>query len=112
MGLLVLSAVTGSLPVFLVASIVSGTGYGLLFLGGLGLTNRHAPAHHRAQTLSAVYLVAYLSQGLVAVAVGLSATSIGLAPAVDIWAPIIAAICILAALLAALVGRGPKIALT
>ncbi|MCU1558228.1 MAG: hypothetical protein JWN09_2223 [Microbacteriaceae bacterium] len=108
MGLIVLSAATGSLPVFLVASIVSGTGYGLLFLGGLGLTNRHAPAHHRAQTLSAVYLVAYLSQGLVAVAVGLSATSIGLAPAVDIWAPIIAGICILAALLAALVGRGPK----
>ncbi|HEY0259328.1 MAG TPA: MFS transporter [Lacisediminihabitans sp.] len=105
MGLIALAAATASLPVFLSAQVVAGVGYGLLFLGGLGLTNRHAPAHHRAQTLSAVYLVAYLAQGLIAVSLGLSATSIGLAPAVDIWAPVIAGICIAAALLAALVGR-------
>jgi MFS family permease len=111
MGLIVVSDVAASLPVFLVASIVSGTGYGLLFLGGLGLTNRFAPAHHRAQTLSAVYLVAYLAQGLVAVAVGLSATALGLAPAVAIWAPIIAGICIVATLLAVVVGRKPREAL-
>jgi hypothetical protein len=58
-----------------------------------------------------VYLVAYLAQGLVAVAVGLSATAVGLAPAVDIWAPIIAGICILATLLAVVVGRKPREAL-
>ncbi|MCU1583561.1 MAG: hypothetical protein JWM49_117 [Microbacteriaceae bacterium] len=111
MGFIVVSAVASSLPVFLVASIVSGTGYGLLFLGGLGLTNRFAPAHHRAQMLSAVYLVAYLAQGLVAVAVGLSATAVGLAPAVDIWAPIIAGICVVATLLAVVVGRRSREAL-
>ncbi|MCU1582129.1 MAG: hypothetical protein QOD27_1937 [Microbacteriaceae bacterium] len=105
MGLIVLSSVRGSLVAFLVASCVSGIGYGLLFLGGLGLANRHAPAHHRAQMLSAVYLVAYLSQGLVAVALGLSATAIGLAPAVDIWAPVIAGICIAASLVAIITGR-------
>lgn len=100
MGLLVLSAATASLPVFVAASIVAGTGYGLLFLGGLGLVNRHAPVHHRAQTLSAVYLVAYLIQGLVAVAIGLSATTVGLAQAVDLWAPVIAGLCLAASALA------------
>ena len=100
MGLLIASATTASLPLFVAASVVAGTGYGLLFLGGLGLVNRHAPAQHRAQTLSAVYLVAYLAQGLVAVAIGLSATTIGLAPAVDLWAPVIAALCLFASVLA------------
>ncbi len=105
MGLLVVSATTASLAVFVAASVVAGAGYGLLFLGGLGLVNRHAPAHHRAQTLSAVYLVAYLTQGLVAVAIGLSATVVGLAPAVDLWAPIIAALCLFATVLALVTAR-------
>jgi MFS family permease len=99
MGLIVLSANLASLPVFIFASIAAGIGYGLLFNGGLGLVNRHAPTSHRAQTLSAVYLVAYLAQGLAAVAIGLTATGIGLGLAVDVWAPIIAAICLLASAL-------------
>ena len=99
MGLIALSAALASLPVFIIASVAAGIGYGLLFNGGLGLVNRHAPNSHRAQTLSAVYLVAYLAQGLAAVAIGLTATGIGLALAVDIWAPIIAGICLLASAL-------------
>lgn len=104
MGLIVASAAQASPTLFLIAWIIGGGGYGLLFLGGLGLTNRHAPAQHRAQMLSIVYLVAYLSQGLVAIAVGLSDTAIGLAPAVDIWAPIIGGMCLVASLLALLSG--------
>jgi hypothetical protein len=110
MGLIVVSAAQASLPLFLVAWIIGGSGYGLLFLGGLGLTNRHAPAHHRAQMLSVVYLAAYLSQGLAAIAVGLSDTAIGLAPAVDIWAPIIGGMCLLASLLALLSGGLRRVA--
>jgi len=100
MGLLALSAQQQSLALFLVASLVAGAGYGLLFLGGLGLINRHAPTHHRAATLSSVYLVAYLTQGIVAVAIGLTATRAGLEPALDIWSPIIAGVCIAATALA------------
>ncbi|MCU1513230.1 MAG: hypothetical protein JWO10_320 [Microbacteriaceae bacterium] len=100
MVLILGSAVSSSLPLFLVASLVAGSGYGLLFLGGLGLVNRFAPAHHRAQTISVVYLVAYLSQGLIAVAIGLSATATGLAPAVELWTAVIAAVCLLASPLA------------
>lgn len=96
-----------SLPLFLAASLVSGTGYGLLFLGGLSLLNAHAPAQHRAGTLSAAYLVAYLGQGLTAVAVGLTATLVGLDAAVRAWSPGIAALCGVAALLA-LVVRPPR----
>jgi hypothetical protein len=112
MGLLALSAATASLPAFIAASVVAGTGYGLLFLGGLGLVNRHAPVHHRAQTLSAVYLVAYLTQGLVAVAIGLSATATGLAPAVDLWAPIIAALCVAASIVAVVAARRARVPVT
>lgn len=100
MGLLVVSAITAQLPIFLGAAIIAGSGYGLLFLGGLGLINRHAPAHHRAQTFSVVYLIAYLLQGLIAVGVGLSATTIGLARAIDLWAPVVAGLCIAASVLA------------
>lgn len=110
MGLLALSASLHSLPVFLAASIVAGAGYGLLFLGGLGLTNRHAPAHHRASTLSSVYLVAYLTQGIVAVSIGTTATGIGLEPALDIWAPVIALVCIGASVLALVAGRPSALA--
>jgi len=110
MGLLSVSAGLQSLPVFIAASAVAGTGYGLLFLGGLGLTNRHAPAHHRASTLSAVYLVAYFTQGVVAVSIGATATAAGLEPALDIWAPAIALICLAATTLAIVAGR-PRVAL-
>jgi len=96
LGLLVLSAALESLPVFVAASVVAGAGYGWLFLGGLGLISRHAPVHHRASTLSAVYLVAYLAQGVIAVLIGQSATALGLEPALDIWAPVIAAIGLVA----------------
>ena len=92
LGLLELSAALESLPVFIAASVVAGAGYGWLFLGGLGLISRHAPAQHRASTLSAVYLVAYLAQGVIAVLIGQSATAFGLEPALDLWAPAIAAI--------------------
>jgi hypothetical protein len=110
MGLLVASAVTASLATFVAASVASGIGYGMLFLGGLGLVNRHAPAQHRGQTLSAVYLVAYLTQGLVAVAIGLSATAIGLGSAVDLWAPIIAFIGLAASAFALVTARRARAA--
>jgi hypothetical protein len=110
MGMLVLSATGASLLAFVASSVFAGTGYGLLFLGGLGLINAHAPAHHRAQTLSAAYLVAYLTQGLVAVAIGLSATVTGLALAVDLWAPVIALLCLSASVVALVTLRRARVA--
>jgi hypothetical protein len=84
MGLLVLSAYQHSLLVFLVAVAASGVGYSLSFLGGLNLINANAPAHHRAGTLSAVLLIAYFLQGVVALLLGAAATAWGLRIAVDL----------------------------
>lgn len=103
--LLVLSAATASLPVFAVTSVAAGVGYGLLFLGGLGLLNRHAPAHHRAGTISVVYTVAYLSQGIVAVLLGLEATAVGLRTALGVAAPVLIVLALATSVIATLLGR-------
>ncbi|WBQ08180.1 hypothetical protein [Kribbella sp. CA-293567] len=55
--------------------------YGLLFSGGLGLITTHAPARHRGGTVAAVYLVACVGQGVVALTLGLIATASGLGTA-------------------------------
>lgn len=104
-GLLALSGATSSVPVFIITSIVAGTSYGLLFLGGLGLLNKHAPVHHRAGTLTTVYLVAYLLQAVTAVAVGATATALGLQVALDIAAPTLAILAVATGVSALMLGR-------
>jgi MFS family permease len=110
MLLFVLSALYASIVFFIAGSLIAGIGYGLLFLGALTLANRNAPAHHRAQTLSAIYLVAYLGQGIIAVAIGLSATATGLGFATNLWSPIIAAICLIALILVLALGGAKRLA--
>ena len=85
-ALLLDAAYTGSLPVFVATTIVAGSGYALMFSGALALIGQNAPAHHRAGTISAVYLVAYLMQGATAVALGFIATGGGLRSALDVGA--------------------------
>ena len=109
MSLLLLSSVDHSLPVFLAASAVMGAGYSLLFLGGLSVISANAPAHHRAATLSAVYLVAYLFQGLIALALGAVATQTSLQVALDAGIPTIVVLSIAAILFAAM-PRRPRVA--
>lgn len=89
MGFLTLSVFDHNLAVFLIATAAAGTGYSLLFLGGLGLINAAASAEHRGGTLSAVFLVAYLTMGTIAMSLGVSATEWGLKTAIDIGAVVI-----------------------
>jgi hypothetical protein len=49
---------------------LSGAGYSILFLGGLALINGAVPSEHRGGMLSALYLFAYLSLGVVALVLG------------------------------------------
>ncbi|WP_286343294.1 MFS transporter [Frondihabitans sucicola] len=93
---LVLAASAHSLGLFLAFCVLAGIGYSLLFAGGLQIVGRFAPAHHRAGTLSAVYLVAYLVQGGTALWLGSEATAGGLAHAVDVGAPVIVGLALLA----------------
>jgi hypothetical protein len=65
------------------------------------LINRAAPAHHRGGVLSALYLLAYLSMGAVAVILGMVVTARALGLAVDLGAATIAALSLSTLLLAA-----------
>ncbi|WP_433167031.1 MFS transporter [Kribbella sp. CA-247076] len=108
--LLELAATQHSVPFFVATTIVGGTAYGLLFSGGLGLITTHAPAHHRGGTVAAVYLVAYIMQGSIALVLGLVATAAGLSTALLLGVTVIgtlALLVIVAAGLLAASNRGP-----
>lgn len=99
--LLLLSGITDSLALFLASALTSGTGYGLLVYGGLGLVTSSTIPTERAGTFSAMYLSAYLSQGATAVLIGLLATTAGLDTAIAVSAPVIAVLCVAIAITAA-----------
>ena len=107
LALLEVSATAHSLPVFLVATTLSGFSYGLMFSGGLGLIAAHAPAHARAGAVAAVYLVAYVLQGATALSLGLVATSSGLGTALLIGVVAIGLLAVLSLGTAHALGRVP-----
>jgi MFS family permease len=101
LGLMAGAAAAGSIVLFLAWCLVGGVGYSFAFTGGLGLVNRAAPAHHRGATLSMLYLFSYLLQAVTAIGAGALATSIGLAPAVDVLAPLVGLLAVASIVLAA-----------
>lgn len=105
MGLLSLAVARHDLPIFLLANSVSGAGYSLLFLSALEVINAVAPAHHRGGVLSTLYLLAYLSMGVVALILGAVATARGLRLAVDLGAAAVAVLS-LATLVLTIAVRG------
>jgi len=100
LGVMVATAAAGSVAQFVVWCIVGGVAYSFAFSGGLGLLNRVAPAHHRGATLSLLYLFSYLLQAAIAVGAGALATALGLRAAVDLAAPVLALLCVVAVVLA------------
>jgi len=90
MGLLAMAVALHGLPIFLLATAMAGAGYSLLFLSALQVINTAAPAQHRGAVLSALYLLAYLSMGIVAISLGIVATGWGLRLATDLGAGVIA----------------------
>ncbi len=104
-GSLIVAASLQSVGFFLAFCVLAGIAYSLLFAGGLQIIGRFAPAHHRAGTLSAGYLVAYLVQGAVALWLGGEATAGGLAHAVDLGAPVIVGLALLALVFVVLLAR-------
>ena len=98
-GLLAIAAVLHSLVFYTVAQIGSGMAYSLLLLGGLSLINAAAPVTHRGATLSALFLVAYLAQAVVALLLGKIATWAGLSSAVDLGVATVATLALATLLL-------------
>jgi hypothetical protein len=95
MALLATAVARHQLPLFLAATTTSGAGYSLLFLGGLQTINSAAPAEHRGGVLSAIYLLAYVSLGGVALVLGAVATESGLGFAVNLGAGVIALLSVI-----------------
>ena len=102
------SSVQHSLPLFLVAAVITGFGYSLLFGGGLGIVSAAAPAHHRAGTLSAVYLISYFFQGTTALFLGALATGFDLQLALEVGAAVVSVFALAALVLAFTLGRGAQ----
>jgi MFS family permease len=90
MALLAAAVAHHHLPVFLISTAISGAGYSLLFFGGLEMINAAAPAEHRGGVLSAIYLLAYVALGAIAILLGAVATARGLGFAVNLGAGVIA----------------------
>lgn len=99
------SAVTNSLVLFVLASVLSGTGYSLMFSGGLGTVSSTASAHDRGAVISAAYVIGYLIQAVSTLGLGALATHLGLLTALEIGAPILVALGAASLLLAKAPGR-------
>jgi MFS family permease len=89
-----------SIALYVISQVLGGAGMGFSLLGGIGYIHRFAPAHHRGQLISAFYLACYVAQGLISTFAGLAATAWGLQSAINVFAPIIAAIGVMATLVA------------
>jgi hypothetical protein len=89
-ALLALAVAYRALPLYLAATAIEGIGYSLLFFSGLAIVNRMALPQHRAGIFAALYLIAYLSMGALALLLGVIARSAGLGVAIDIGTSTIA----------------------
>jgi len=77
-GVFLLAVGLSSMALFVVASIVSGSGFGPGFLGSLRAVSQLAEPDERAALLSAVYVVSYLAFSVPAVVAGFAITHVGL----------------------------------
>lgn len=99
--LVAVAGALSSLPLVVVASVISGADHGLVFLGGLTAVNEAAPADRRAESVSTFYVIVYCGVGIPVIGLGLLAADIGLVAAVRMFALIVAALSL--GVLAALV---------
>ncbi|WP_171947730.1 MFS transporter [Bradyrhizobium erythrophlei] len=102
MVLLIVAVNFRDLAIYLLATAAAGGAYSLLFIGGLQAVSVATPLHHRGGTLSALYLLAYLSMSAIALGLGAVATRWGLSLAVEIGAAAIIAMNVATLVLASM----------
>jgi MFS family permease len=98
-GLLIIvaSAVETSGALLMIGAVIGGAGFGVAFLGSLRSLSVAIPPEHRAQVMSAFYVVAYSSLSLPAVLAGIVVTSLGLESTFEIFGSVVAGIALLLA---------------
>lgn len=82
------------LPLLVVATLLTGGGHGLAFMGSLGDVNEIAPDDRKADVVASYYVVVYAATALPVIGVGVLAGVLGLLPAVSIFSYVVLAVCI------------------
>jgi predicted MFS family arabinose efflux permease len=95
--LIVVAASTESTAVYLAGAVIGGGGFGVAFLGALRALSAAIPQAHRAEVMSAFYVVAYSALSLPAIAAGIAVTPLGLEPTFEIFGSIIAGLALVVA---------------
>ncbi|MDU9034141.1 MFS transporter [Pseudomonas corrugata] len=83
LALVLIAAHTGSLPLFFIGTLVTGSGFGAGFLGALRSIMPLALPHERAGLMSAFYVLSYLAFSLPSLLAGNLTRVFGLIPTTD-----------------------------
>jgi MFS family permease len=95
--MIVAAASIGSPALFWTGTVIGGGGFGVAFLGGLRALSAVVPPHHRAQVMSAFYIVAYSAISLPAILAGVLVTPLGLDATFELFGSVIAALALVVA---------------
>jgi MFS family permease len=86
----------GSTALFLLATGVTGLGFGPAFAGAFRAVTNRAPADQRAALVASVYVASYLAYSLPALAAGIAVTRYGLADTANVYGAALIALALLA----------------
>ena len=92
--LIVIAAATDSAALYWTGSVIAGAGFGVDFLSGLRALSAAIPPEHRAQVMSAFYVVAYGALSLPAVLAGVLVTPLGLVTTFEVFGSVVAALAL------------------
>jgi len=95
---IVIAASTETPALFWLGTLIGGAGFGVAFLGGLRALSVAIPPQHRAEVMSAFYVVAYLAISVPAVIAGVLVTPLGLITTFEIFGSVVAALALAVAL--------------
>ena len=98
--LIVLAAATESSAVYIAGAVIGGAGFGVAFLGALRALSAALPPAHRAEVMSAFYVVAYAALSLPAILAGVVVTPLGLEPTFELFGAVIAGLALVVAAMA------------
>lgn len=99
---------TSSLPLFAVAAVIGGVGFGAGFQAGLRLVLAEAPVDQRASLLSSVYVASYLAFGIPSIVAGVFVEADGLPVVLTVYGAFVAASALVALVLQLAGGRARR----
>ena len=95
--LIVAAASVDSSGLYLAGAIIGGGGFGVAFLSALRALSAAIPPAHRAEVMSAFYVVAYAAISVPAIIAGVAVTPLGLEPTFELFGSLVAALSLVVA---------------